>query len=251
MCTLIIGREVLGPGTTILAANRDEDPARPSDPPHVLAREPLLVGGSDRVAHGTWLAVRERRAAVAMLNRRLPDSALAPPERSRGMLALDVAAAAPDAADDMALGHAARAAALAAISAARYAPFSLVFATRGEAWVLSWDGASAITDVPTGWHVLTHSDLDDPDEPRTARLLRELEGFAPSSWDEARRALVARLAEHDPPAVCIHDGRMATVSYALVLLAGDRSRYLHADGRPCEAAPLEFTGLLDKSVTRS
>src|SRR6266850_923872 len=54
----------------VIAANRDEDPARPSDPPGVLNESPRLVGGRDRRAGGTWLAVRERRAAVAMLNRR-------------------------------------------------------------------------------------------------------------------------------------------------------------------------------------
>src|SRR5262249_29501637 len=69
MCTLILGVEVVASGSVLLAANRDEDPARPADPPGVLSESPRLVGGRDRRAGGTWLAVRERRAVVALLNR--------------------------------------------------------------------------------------------------------------------------------------------------------------------------------------
>ncbi|MGH7732039.1 MAG: NRDE family protein, partial [Candidatus Eiseniibacteriota bacterium] len=99
MCTLIIGRDVVAPGTVLLAANRDEDPARPSDPPAVLRETPRLIGGRDRRAGGTWLAVRESRAVVAILNRRDRSGEPAPPapdRRSRGALVLEVAAAGED-----------------------------------------------------------------------------------------------------------------------------------------------------------
>src|SRR5580765_3334545 len=58
MCTVLVGRDVTGPGEILVAANRDEDPARPSDPPGILLDSPRLVGGRDRIAGGTWLAVR-------------------------------------------------------------------------------------------------------------------------------------------------------------------------------------------------
>ena len=61
MCTLILGIDVAGPDTVIAGANRDEDPARPSDPPGVLVASPRVVGGRDRRAGGTWLALREGR----------------------------------------------------------------------------------------------------------------------------------------------------------------------------------------------
>src|SRR5262245_44538547 len=92
MCTLIIGRDVLGPHSVVLAANRDEDPARASDPPMVLNEDPWVVGGRDRVAGGTWLAIRDGEAAVALLNRYEPGvPPPAGPLRSRGLLTLDVA----------------------------------------------------------------------------------------------------------------------------------------------------------------
>ena len=91
MCTLIIGRDVVAPGTLALAANRDEDPRRPSDPPRVLLAAPRVVGGRDRVAGGSWLVVRDGRAVVAILNRGGVPAVSG--VRSRGLLALDVAAA--------------------------------------------------------------------------------------------------------------------------------------------------------------
>ena len=64
MCTLILARDVLGPRTILIGANRDERSSRPSAPPGVLRSEPRVVGGMDRQAGGTWLAVREGRAGV-------------------------------------------------------------------------------------------------------------------------------------------------------------------------------------------
>jgi transport and Golgi organization protein 2 len=260
MCTLILGRDVLGAGTVVLAANRDEDPARPTDPPRVLHERPRVVGGRDRTAGGTWLAVRPE-AAVALLNRKpapgvpttVPPAGGASPvaPRSRGLLALEVAALpVPSgvllrAAAGQWLAHSARAHALGALRAAHYSPLSRVFATARCVWLLVWDGARAtVEDVAPGWHVLTHAALDDPHEPRTQRLLRELDGWTPEDLDAARRGLTSRLAAHDAPPVCIHEGRMQTVSHAFVFLGEAGVRYLHGEGRPCERAALDHTELV-------
>src|SRR5262249_58052465 len=100
VCTLLIGRDVTGPGQVLIAANRDEDPARPTDAPRVLVESPRIVGGRDRLAGGTWLALRAPHAggagdlpAAVMLLNRPPIPRAAPPRRSRGLLVLDVAAA--------------------------------------------------------------------------------------------------------------------------------------------------------------
>src|SRR5262245_47775006 len=129
MCTLILGFDTVARGSVIVAANRDEDPARFSATFAVLREEPRVVGGRDLLKGGTWLAIRERRAAVAMLNRR-PDSDLGPGRRSRGLLALEVAAAG-DGGPDAAL-RTARAAA----RSGDFAPFSLIFAAPEGCWLL-------------------------------------------------------------------------------------------------------------------
>jgi len=275
MCTLIIGRDVVAPGTVLLAANRDEDPARPSDPPGVLSGSPLLVGGRDRRAGGTWLAVRESRAVVAILNRRDRSGEPAPPapdHRSRGSLVLDVAAAGEgdrtgnattaDALEPLhatagaGLSRAALLRAIAALSAARYAPCTLVFAAPEASWVMALesDAAPRFEALAAGWHVLTHADLDDPTEPRTAWLVRELAGFTPASLDEAERRVDQLLRSHgDPtagvPPVCLHRGRMVTVSSSSVWLAPGEARYRHAEGRPCEHAFVDLSHLLSSPAT--
>jgi hypothetical protein len=267
MCTLIVGNQILGPGTLVIAANRDEDPRRPSDPPAPLVGTPHVVGGRDRVAGGTWLAIRDRRAAIAMLNRRDsgavrsgtmkeagPDAS-AP--RSRGLLALDVAATPSDPpADARALARAARDRAIAAVTASRYAPFSLAFLSPGTCWLLAHEPGVEREPIviPYGWHVLTHADLDDPDEPRTAWLVQSLARFTPQSFDEAERGVIERLATHADaahPAVCIHEGRMVTVSSSVVCLSRGEARYRHLEGRPCERALSDHSPLLSGPLPTS
>ena len=272
MCTLILGVDVVAPGSVLLAANRDEDPGRPADPPGVLSESPRLVGGRDRRAGGTWLAVRERRAVVALLNRRDRSGEPAPPtpgRRSRGALVLDVASAAeeepprPAGADPPGvlrgaasggprLPLAALRRAMVSCQLSLYSPCSLVFASPEASWwmALEGDAPPRFGAISPGWHVLTHADLDDPGEPRTARLVRELEGFAPGSQAEAERRLDALLASHGEeapglPPVCLHHGRMVTVSSSRVWLAADTARYRHAEGRPCEHPLADVSALLE------
>ena len=259
MCTLIIGREILGPRTVVIAANRDEDPGRPSDPPRVLIERPRVVGGRDRRAGGTWLAIRERLAAVALLNRRDDtgrDAGPTPERRSRGLLTLEVAAAeddprTPRVGSPSDLSGAALASARRALAETRYAPFSLVFVAPEACWaLLHYPGCQPrVVDISPGWHALTHADLDDLEEPRTAWLLADLAGWRPPTLEEAERGLIERLAEHEAggnprAAVCIHDGRMVTVSSSLLFLAPDRASYRHAEGRPCEQPFLDCSALL-------
>src|SRR5262245_28557122 len=125
MCTLILGRDVLEPHSMILAANRDEDPARPTRAPHRLHGDPRLAGGSDERSAGTWLAIRGRSAAVALLNRR-PRGAPPAAPRSRGLLTLDVAGVVP--APGASVAEAAASRLRAEVARHAFAPFSLLFA---------------------------------------------------------------------------------------------------------------------------
>jgi uncharacterized protein with NRDE domain len=240
MCTLILGRDVVAAGTLLLATNRDEDPSRPSDPPLLLQDMPRVVGGRDRVAGGTWLAVARGRYVAAILNRRgrAPDASTTPP-RSRGLLAFEAARTGFDIVEAL---HE-------AVRRELYAPFSLLLATAKSAAVFGYEGGGADLSVRTvdpGWHVITHADLDDCGEPRTAWLLEQLAGFAPTDRDDAERHVSELLAVHAgaAPAVCIHEGRMVTVSSARVWLAAGECSLWHAEGHPCEAPFLDYSHLL-------
>jgi len=274
MCTLIVGHGIPTPDTVLVAANRDERPERPSQGPGVLSESPRVVGGRDAVAGGTWLAIRDGRAVVALLNRRggTPSES----RRSRGLLAIDVASTPADYALSMdpsgerrellsriqevgggGLGGAALCRAFAALWEAEYAPFSLLWISPESAWLLALDdrGAPRCQPIPNGWHVITHTDLDDESEPRTARLLHDLASFRPLSIEKGLQKLGDLMRSHgaergiaDPrpvPPVCLHDGVMRTVSSTLVAIGPERTRYLHADGRPCEARYADHSRLLE------
>lgn len=267
MCTLIAGVEILGPRTLVLGANRDESPERASSGPGVLRERPRVIGGRDLVAGGTWLAIREARAVTALMNRR-PTSAAANAAatparaaagggalRSRGLLCLDAAAAGPasDAPHTIDPGtgdrHPARLhAALSLIERHAYAACTLVGLDVEEpSWALFAEAGSPprVRMLEPGWHVLTHAEVDDPDEPRTAWLMERLKGFEPRDPDEALEGIAALLRTHgDPgrgvPGVCLHRERFPTVSSSLVVLGATgpqgspgSPRYRHAAGPPC------------------
>ena len=264
MCTLVFGLDVLGPSSVLIATNRDEDPARPSEPPQVLCREPLLAGGRDAVAGGTWLAVRASArgaangtgdsgargaaeapqstpapapAVVMLLNRRDPTPAK-PGRRSRGLLTLDVATA-PDP----------RERALAEAEIGHYAPCSLIWLSAGESWHLSIrpGHAPTIESLAPGWHAITHFELDDPADPRASWILARLTHWRPRSRADAELRLTALISSHGDggtPAVCLHDGRAPTVSAAMLWLAPGELSYRHAQGRPCQTPFEDWTQLV-------
>jgi hypothetical protein len=233
MCTLVFGLGVAGPGTVVLATNRDEDPARGSEPPQVLRREPLLLGGRDVVAGGTWLALHpgrlpdRRGTSVAMLLNRFDPEPGKPGRRSRGLLTLDVAGA--EAPHERAIEEA---------TSGRYAPCSLVWLAGDSAWHLSLRAGEAPTIDPIGpgWHALTHFELDDPTDARATWLLAQLAGWRPASLPDARTRLEALVGSHGgdgAPPICLHGGRAPTVSAASLVLAPGRLEYRHAQGPPC------------------
>jgi transport and Golgi organization protein 2 len=245
MCTLLLGVGVLGHGTLLVGANRDEDPRRPSDPPMALSAHPLVAGGRDRVSGGTWLAVRGRDAVIAVLNRRAEPPQ--PPLRSRGLLALEVAVAD----DPMRALHQATA-------GQAYGPWSLVHADRSGGWVArggdaAGRGVTRVIPLARGWHVLTHTQLDDPAEPRAAWLAHELADARPRDPDAGLALLARLLATHGGdgvPAVCLHGGRMPTRSSARIWLGPDGARWWHAEGPPCVTPWRDVTSLLAAESAR-
>ena len=65
---------------------------------------------------------------------------------------------------------------------------------------------------------------------------------------EAIQRMGELLRLHDAPPVCLHEGRMVTVSSSIVWLAADEARYLHVEGRPCERPFVDHTDLLTPTI---
>lgn len=128
MCTVLLR---LRPGArwpVVLGAVRDEFTERPWDPPaaHWNGPSAHLVGGRDRTAGGTWMAVDPERPAVAAVLNGLPRPPLPEGTRpTRGTLCLDLltTGTVPD-------GDA----------IADYDAFHLLLASPDGARLWSWDG---------------------------------------------------------------------------------------------------------------
>jgi uncharacterized protein with NRDE domain len=88
MCLILFSYRTHPSFRLILAANRDEYHARPSDPPAFWEEAPHLLSGRDLVAGGTWLGITRTGRLAAITNYRNPASVMknAP---SRGKLVCD------------------------------------------------------------------------------------------------------------------------------------------------------------------
>ncbi|MBU8539568.1 NRDE family protein [Falsiroseomonas tokyonensis] len=164
MCTVALLRRPGAAWPLILAANRDErlDRAWLAPAGHWPDR-PGVVGGLDRSAGGTWMALGPGGVVAAALNR--PGS-LGPAEgkASRGLLPLEAAEAS---------SAEAAVARLAARDAGAWRPFNLVIADAASAFFLRGLGHGRPEPVPLaeGLTMVTAHDPNDLDSPRIRRHL--------------------------------------------------------------------------------
>lgn len=87
MCLIVIAWQQHPDFPLVIAANRDEFHARPTEPLHFWARHPELLAGRDLLAGGTWLGITRGGRFAAITNRRGHEAPAGAP--SRGMLTLD------------------------------------------------------------------------------------------------------------------------------------------------------------------
>lgn len=166
MCTLVILRRPGHPWPLLAAANRDERLDRAWDPPAPWWPEewPGVVGGHDRLAGGSWMALGPRGVLAAVLNR--PGSlGPEPGRRSRGVLPL-MAAAAPSAE--------AAVARVTALEAAEWRPFNMVVADAATAVFvrgLGGPGRPEARALPDGVTMVTAHEPNDLASPRIRRHL--------------------------------------------------------------------------------
>jgi hypothetical protein len=189
MCTVILLRRPGHAWPLILAANRDEKISRAWDPPAAhWPDRPGVVGGRDREAGGTWMAMRGGVVA-AVLNR--PGSlGPAPGKRSRGELPL-LALEAEDAA-----GAAAR---IARLDAGQWRPFNMVVADARDAFFLRGlgEGAPEALALGAGVSMVTAHDPNDLASPRTARHLPRFRAAAPPEPPDGWTGWEALLADSE------------------------------------------------------
>jgi uncharacterized protein with NRDE domain len=244
VCTLALYFGQFDDLPLIVAANRDEAFERPSLPPRIISNTPLIAGGKDLIAGGTWLGWSEHGLVAGVLNRRTAAEGKSTTVRSRGLLCLDVLSAS---------GVAAACAVLRARNGLDYQPFRLLIAHPKEGACIAYNDGAEIRcrELKRGLHVFSNDELHEPPTNKTdmARLLFSkipenlTADHSPESWVDA---LHSALGNHHVPedgadpkgAVCVHTPYHGTVSSTLVFLqrAENRFRSFHAAGPPCRAA---------------
>jgi uncharacterized protein with NRDE domain len=229
MCTVVL---LVRPGhrwPLLLAANRDERVDRAADPPgRWWPDQPDVTGGRDGTAGGTWLAVRRDGFVAAVLNRA---GSLGPAEgfASRGEIplrALRQAAPALAAADALAQSR-------------HYRPFNLVLADRTGAWFVRGGLNPASLAMPSGLHMVTAGDPDDPSCPRVARHLPALRRAVPPDppdWSGWHCIMAGRSGPHAVQMNVDAEAGFGTVSSSRVAVPDHGApRLLHAAGPPDRA----------------
>lgn len=236
MCTVLILRRPGAPWPLLLAANRDERIDRIADPPGPWWQaHPHVIGGRDRSAGGSWMAIGAAGVVAAVLNR--PGSlGPAPGKASRGGLPLLGADA--DSAE-------AGAAALAALDAGAYRPFNALVADRNRAFFIAGlgQGHPAVTELGEGLSMVTSAGPNDTTNPRIARHLPRFAAAAPPAlpdWGDWPRLLADSGGAPGAQLHVLPRAGFGTVSSSLLALGADGGRIwrFHQTGAPWAEVPL-------------
>lgn len=240
MCTLVAAFDPDAVFPLVVAANRDEQLARPSSPPRIWGGAPPFLAPRDEKAGGSWLGLNARGLFVAITNRFgvMPEESRA----SRGELVVK-ALASPDA---MALHIR-----LAALSPRTYNAFHLLYADRARAFV-TWSDGERIQqqELRRGLHVVTERSLGGDDHARTELIQRHaapLRRHAGPTLEELS-ALVSQHAEDRIGSVCVHVPELGYGTKSSMLLWLGRSlvttRMAWAEGPPCTTPFVDQTPLV-------
>jgi uncharacterized protein with NRDE domain len=232
MCWIAVLYRVNTHYPLIVAANREELRARPSQPPFQWAGSPSVWAGRDELAGGTWLGVNATGLVAAVTNRPLAGGGRDATLRSRGLLCLDILRCdSPSSARSFFVDE---------LSARSHNPFNLLCASPSDAWVGTWQGE--IRDLAPGVHTVSNfGDVDDDSIPvvREARNRIESLNLASPDIDELLGGLGRIAARTDQPfPLCRVGGDYGTVSSSLVAVNsnGTLAAYWHAPGPPSEFA---------------
>jgi uncharacterized protein with NRDE domain len=240
MCLLVFATRLRPDLPLVVGANRDELIDRPAVPMDVLrAGDPLVVGGRDLLAGGTWMAVSEHGVVAGLTNRPLVDEGRDPTKRSRGELPLLLASGATAAAGVQALRSTVR--------PGDYNPAWLAVADREVLFTIDLTGEEAtVTEHPPGLHVFENRPPGTPSKKvdRVRALLGSLEDLPA---EEVGARIGTALADHEVPdegevrlpaarAACVHSDAFATRWSGVVVVGEDGARpaITYAAGTPCD-----------------
>lgn len=253
MCLLIVLHQVFDEAPLIVAANRDEFYSRPAEPMIVHQKEnPRILGGKDKQAGGTWLAINEGGLFAGLTNH--PSPSRNPNKKSRGQLPLALAGSA----------NAERAVSdfCQKFRVQDFNPCRLLVGDRQNLYYIDMtQGAQPKTrKLGPGLHILENCALEE-NSPKTLQvrdLLGEIQRLNPDNAISSLRAILGnhRLSGDDQrptSSACVHHGNYGTRTSVLVQIAKkdmQKPDIMFSDGPLCRNKLQSATPLwLEKSNT--
>ncbi|MGE3804217.1 MAG: NRDE family protein [Gemmataceae bacterium] len=240
MCLLaLLYRQVDG-AAVIAGANREEEYARPGEPPSLQSSGSIrFLAGRDPRAGGTWLGVNQYGVLVGITNRVKSDPPAGEP-RSRGLLVRELLAARSASA---ALKQGAD-----ELGSNRYAGCNLLCVDQDSAGIIHAGDWLRIRPLPPGIHVLTARDVNDESDRRVYHAMGWLARRRYRTADDALASLQQLCGQSDSndPPICLHGPHGGTVSSTLVALPhrlGDGA-YRHSQGPPDRTPYQDYSYLL-------
>lgn len=229
----------------VVAANRDEYYDRPTQGPHQLAHAPVVWGGQDMHAGGTWLGVNAYGLVIGLTNRRIrEDQEHDPQRRSRGLLCLEA----------LRCSTAAEAAEFLTNEAPeRYNPFNLLMIDHRDLLWAAYEGKASIYRLEPGLHILANGNINDFETVRIRRARRLLQYAPYTEWRRCLPLLKQVCRDHesgvqDRETICMHRDheRYGTVSSTILALTPEiaGSVYHYAAGQPCIVPYKDYSSLL-------
>jgi uncharacterized protein with NRDE domain len=236
VCTLTLAWQVFEDAPVVVAANRDEQLGRLSEPPARRDWEAAVVAPKDAEAAGTWIGYNEYGVLVAITNRWTDADLTA--GRSRGLLVRDALRhrTAEDAIRDVERE----------LDERSYDGFNLLAADANAAVLVEWDGRRRVRNLDPGVHVVVNVGADgvysipshrpevgeqqanNADAVRTA--LQPEPGETSREWMDRAAAVIS---DHDC-GVCVHGDGFGTRSSSLIRIGTEGAAYDFANGPPCE-----------------
>lgn len=184
MCLIAFAWQAHAELDLVVAANRDEFHARPTEAAHWWQNPPGVFGGRDLQAGGAWCAIDRQGRFAAVTNVREPGAGT--PARSRGLLVRDYFAEAIDAgawADHV------------FAEGAAFGPFNLLVGDRESLWFVSNRGPVRHMGLRPGVHAISNGRWGDH-WPKTERAQSRLQALLDQNGANDQ-ALLELLAETD------------------------------------------------------
>lgn len=249
MCIMAVMYRTLSDYPIVIAANRDEYYSRSALGPRVLHHNPMIWGGRDQQAKGSWLGVNAHGLVVGLTNRRLREEQVNDDDRrSRGLLCLDALHQSCPA--DVASW-------LTREIPDRYNPFNLLVMDAESALWIAYDGTPVISWLEPGLHILANRNLNDFESLRVQRARDLIEPAQYRSLDELIPHLECVCGDHqddvaDREALCMHrdETQYGTVSSSILAIAPvlQQSRYFYTSSHPCESTYQDYSYLFSQSM---